>query len=57
MKKLLLLATLASAFFLPNAYSASKSAEQVDAVYKCQWIDGYYRKDGTWVSGHWRGCN
>lgn len=23
---------------------------------KCQWINGYYRKDGTWVSGHYRGC-
>lgn len=23
---------------------------------KCQWIAGYYRKDGTFVQGHYRGC-
>ncbi len=23
---------------------------------KCQWINGYTRKDGTYVSGHYRGC-
>jgi hypothetical protein len=22
----------------------------------CEWVDGYFRKDGTYVEGHWRGC-
>ena len=28
----------------------------VDQTHLCQWISGYYRRDGTWVRGHWRGC-
>lgn len=23
----------------------------------CRWINGYFRGDGTYVIGHWRGCN
>lgn len=39
-----------------SEYTNQNSAIPAAADAKCQWINGYYRKDGTWVSGHYRGC-
>lgn len=30
------------------------TSEIVDSA--CQWISGYFRSDGTYVQGHYRGC-
>lgn len=60
MKKLLLIATVALFTSMPAAaqdlspQGISTIPAQADS--KCQWINGYYRKDGTYVSGHYRGC-
>lgn len=23
---------------------------------ECEWVDGYYRANGTYVEGYWRNC-
>lgn len=58
MKKLLLPLIFAAAVALPaTADTVSPQASITGPVdMKCQWINGYVKKDGTFVSGHWRGC-
>ena len=26
------------------------------SAFACEWVNGYFRKDGTWVEGYWRNC-
>lgn len=60
MKKVLLTTLTAAILTLSgvtaNAQTIEQSVIPPQADTKCQWIQGYYRKDGTWVSGHYRGC-
>ncbi|WP_432471804.1 hypothetical protein [Amphritea sp. HPY] len=60
MKKLLLILSVALFTSLPVAAQDQStqgfSSIPAQADTKCQWINGYYRKDGTFVSGHYRGC-
>jgi len=58
MKKAILTAVLSALVILPGAATASTSTaiESPAIDTKCQWINGYYRKDGTYVEGHYRGC-
>ncbi|WP_299202500.1 hypothetical protein [uncultured Amphritea sp.] len=59
MKKTLLILATAITFALPLSGNAETPHRQMipqHADAACQWINGYYRQDGTYVQGHWRGC-
>lgn len=60
MKKVLLTLAVTALAALPvSAQSITPSSAEViptAADSKCQWIKGYFRRDGTYVQGHWRGC-
>lgn len=58
MKKLLsaLLVSLAVSGVATTATAVTTQQIEAPTINKCQWINGYYRKDGTYVKGHYRGC-
>jgi hypothetical protein len=59
MKKLLLSIAIGLYAVVPSISQAEHQttpAAQTVVDEKCQWINGYYRKDGTYVQGHYRGC-
>lgn len=58
MRKILLAAVLAAVTALPATASITQPYVTVNGPVEtgCQWINGYYRQDGTFVQGHWRGC-
>ena len=59
MKKALLTMMAVAIFYLPALSIGDIPQETIvpsQADQRCQWINGYYRKDGTYVRGHWRGC-
>lgn len=60
MKKFILALAVSALAAIPvSAQSISVSSYEAvpaGADSRCQWINGYVRKDGTYVQGHWRGC-
>lgn len=59
MKKILLSIAVGLYAIAPSIAQAEYQvtpAVQAIVDEKCQWINGYYRKDGTYVQGHYRGC-
>lgn len=42
----------ASSFSRPTVPASGRASR--DTASELTWVEGYYRKDGTWVSGHWR---
>lgn len=59
MRRTLLAAILATFSIAALAASDTQTkvvSAQEGAVAQCQWIEGYFRSDGTFVQGHWRGC-
>lgn len=58
MKKLIILAVALSALSLnANAEGSSSNLGFVVKDSACQYVKGYYRRDGTYVNGYYRGCN
>jgi hypothetical protein len=47
MKKLFLLGAL---LLLSISFTGCETEE-------CDWVDGYYKANGTWVDGYYRNCN
>lgn len=53
MKRFLLAAAFAAALLTPAAIAPTQTHA---ACYGSTWVNGYYRADGTYVSGHYRSC-